>query len=55
MEIGTGSGTQTGIWAQHSGEVHSIELSPFKFAGNLGEQVYLRSGDGAYRKRLPSM
>lgn len=47
MEIGTGSGTQTAVWAKHCGELHTIELKPFLDPGRLGDIVYFRYGDGA--------
>lgn len=46
MEIGTGSGTQTEIWAKHCKEVHTVELRPFNYCDYLGNHVYFREGDG---------
>ena len=52
MEIGTGSGFQTGYWAGFGVEVHSIELEPWIDSTQvIGECVYLHTRDG--RKGLP--
>src|SRR5436190_7175031 len=46
LEIGTGSGTQTAIFAAHCGELHTIELKPIHCADYLGDATYFHSGDG---------
>ena len=46
MEIGTGSCSQTGIWAKHCKEVHTVELKPFNRCDYLGNHVFFREGDG---------
>lgn len=52
LEIGTGSGTQTMLFEQCCGELHTIELRPFwKITDRLGPRSYLHSGDGI--KGLP--
>jgi protein-L-isoaspartate(D-aspartate) O-methyltransferase len=52
LEIGTGSGFQTGVFASMGATVHSIELEPWIDPTQItGEYVYLHAGDGA--KGLP--
>jgi protein-L-isoaspartate(D-aspartate) O-methyltransferase len=47
LEIGTGSGFQTGIFAGFGATVHSIELEPWIDPTTiLGEYIYLYPGDG---------
>lgn len=47
LEIGTGSGFQTGVFAGFGATVHSIELEPWIDTTKvLGDYVYLWSGDG---------
>lgn len=48
MEIGTGSGTQTALWAATGCEVHSVELEPWLSEITMDgfTNVYLHSGDG---------
>lgn len=46
MEIGTGSGTQTAMWAKHCQEVQTIELKPHNYCDELGNHVFFREGDG---------
>ena len=52
MEIGTGSATQTAIWAKHCKEVHTVELKPFNYCDHLGNHVFFREGDG--KEGIPS-
>lgn len=48
LEIGTGSGTQTGEFGATGAEVHSIELEPWVDSTKVvGDCVFLHSGDGA--------
>lgn len=52
LEIGTGSGFQTGVFAGFCNCIHSIELEPWIDPTQIiGEYVYLHAGDGA--KGLP--
>lgn len=46
MEIGTGSCTQTAIWAEKCAEVHTIELRAFNRCEALGNHVFFREADG---------
>lgn len=47
LEIGTGSGFQTGVWAAMGCTVHSIELEPWiDTTKMIGDCVYLWAGDG---------
>jgi protein-L-isoaspartate(D-aspartate) O-methyltransferase len=47
LEIGTGSGSQTAVWAESGAEVHSIELQPWIDSTKItGECVFLYTGDG---------
>jgi protein-L-isoaspartate(D-aspartate) O-methyltransferase len=47
LEIGTGSGTQTGEFGATGAEVHSIELEPWVDSTKIvGDCVFLHSGDG---------
>lgn len=46
MEIGTGSCTQTAIWASKCAEVHTVELHPFNRCEDLGNHVFFREADG---------
>ena len=43
MEIGTGSASQTGIWAERCKEVHTVELKPFNRCDSLGNHVFFRA------------
>lgn len=52
MEIGTGSCTQTAIWAAHAKEVHTVELHTFNRCEDLGNHVFYREADG--RDGIPS-
>lgn len=49
LEIGTGSGTQTALFAKTGAEIHSIELEPWlsEISVDGCTNVYLHSGDGA--------
>lgn len=53
MEIGTGSGTQTKMWEQYAGEVHTIELHPIETCDYLGKSTYIHAGNGL--KGLPEI
>jgi protein-L-isoaspartate O-methyltransferase len=48
LEIGTGSGSQTKMFARTGAEIHSIELEPWVDAVNLDGNtlIYLHAGDG---------
>lgn len=51
LEIGTGSGYQTGRLAESGAEIHTIELEPFIDTANHAygfPLVYLHTGDGKY-------
>jgi len=48
LEIGTGSGFQTALYAESGAEIHSIELEPWVDPTKIvGDCVYLHAGDGA--------
>ena len=52
LEIGTGSATQTHLFADTGAEIHSIELEPFiDTTIPVGDYVFLHHGDG--RSGLP--
>lgn len=52
LEIGTGSGYQTNVFAETGAEIHSIELEPWVDSTKItGDYVFLHSGDG--KKGLP--
>lgn len=48
MEIGTGSGYQTQLFADTGAEIHTVELEPWVDPTKVtGDCVYLHAGDGA--------
>jgi protein-L-isoaspartate(D-aspartate) O-methyltransferase len=47
LEIGTGSGYQTNVFAETGAEIHSIELEPWVDSTKItGDYVFLHTGDG---------
>lgn len=51
LEIGTGSGTQTNVWAQNCKEVITIDLKLMVDPEEVAENAYFYQGDGAEGKQ----
>lgn len=48
LEIGTGSGTQTAMWASSGATIHSVELEPWIDSTKVtGDYIFLHAGDGS--------